>query len=386
MSTDRRDFVKTSMAATVGLALGRGDGGLEAAPRAPAGSLSTVHPLRILILGGTSMLGPHSVAYALGRGHTVSIFTRGRTEPTVHKELFRHVEHLEGDRASDLTALEGRSWDAVIDNSGRSEEWTLASARLLEPSVETYLYTSSTGVYYPYVGTDMREDREVAMEVPAGSSEDVAYTSGVMKARSEQAAREIFGPDRTTVVRPTYMMGPADGTDRFTYWPVRIERGGEILVPGRGHDPVQYVDCRDVSEWMVRLIENRTPGTFNAAGPSSPQGMHEFVHGVRAAFSAAVSWVMIPDYDFLEEHGVSYAVPWIPPIGNNEGSARANLGRALANGLTFRPLAVSCRDLLDWWYSDAVPQDRRDRMISGERSLIAREAAVIAAWKARAGN
>jgi 2'-hydroxyisoflavone reductase len=343
------------------------------------------HPLSILILGGTSFLGPHQVAYALGRGHRVSIFTRGRTQPTVHKALFREVEHLVGDRADDLTALEGRRWDAVIDNSGRQAAWTRDSARLLADHVGLYLYTSSTGVYYPYLGSDIGEDQELVLQVPEGLDEiqSVEYGYGVMKARSEIEARRAFGDGRTVVVRPTYMMGPADQTDRFPYWPVRLDRGGEIMIPGTGHDPVQYVDGRDVAGFMIRLLENGTAGTFNAAGPASTTGMHQFVFGAHAAFSSAASWVMIPDYDFLEAHGVPYAIPWIMPVGENYGSARVDISHAVANGLTFRPLAESCRDILDWWYSDAVTEERRQNMVAGEGSLMAREPEIIAAWKAR---
>jgi len=385
MATDRRDFIKTTAVAGGAVALGLGFPTYTSAdvPEAPPGRAP--HPLKILILGGTSFLGPHQIAYALGRGHTVSIFTRGRTEPTIHTSLFDQVEHLVGDRANDLTALEGRTWDAVIDNSGRQVEWTRDSARLLSDNVDLYLYTSSTGVYYPYLGTNIREDQELVLEMPSGLDENrlAEYSYGVMKANSEIEAKLAFGQDRAIAVRPTYMMGPADQTDRFPYWPVRLDRGGEILVPGKGDDPVQYIDVRDVAEFMIRLVENRTAGAFNAVGPASAKGMHEFVFGAHAAFSSPASWVMIPDYEFLEEHRVLWAIPWIMPVGENFGSARVNIEHGVANGLTFRPLAESCRDILEWWYSDAVSEERRQNMVAGERSLMTREAGIIEAWKAR---
>jgi 2'-hydroxyisoflavone reductase len=336
-------------------------------------------------LGGTSFLGPHQIAYALGRGHSITTFTRGRTQPTVHQELFRHVEPLVGDREDNLEALRGRTWDVVIDNSGNRAAWTAASAELLRDSVDLYVYTSSTGVYYPYRGSDIREDTEPVLVVPDGINEEqqMEYGFGVMKAKSEIEARRAFGNDRTLVVRPTYMMGPADRTDRFTYWPVRLASGGEVLVPGRGDDPVQYIDVRDVGEWMVRLAEDRVIGTFNAVGPPSATGMHRFVYGAHAAFSSAASFVMIPDYDFLIERRIPYVIPWIMPTGDNYGSARVNNERGIANGLVFRPLADSVQDIHEWWYSDAVSEERRTRMVSGERSLMAREADVIAAWRAR---
>lgn len=387
MSKSRREFLNTSVRAGAAMSA-LAHPGLAAALALPSGPSTPVQsargPLSILILGGTSFIGPHVIAYAMSRGHSVTTFTRGRTEPTVHGALFRDVEQLIGDRENDLEALRGRTWDAVIDNSGRRVEWTESSARLLRDNVDLYLYTSSTGVYYPYLGSDIDERTELVLEVPEGLDEEegLEYGYGVMKANSELAARGAFGDDRTIVVRPTYIMGPGDRTDRFTYWPVRLSRGGEVLVPGRSADPVQYIDVRDVAGWMVRLIEDRSVGTFNVVGPSSATGMHAFVQGAHAAFSSPASFVMIPDYDFLTQHGVGFAIPWIMPIGNNAGSALTSTSWAVQNGLTFTPLAESVRDITEWWHSDAVAEERRANMVSGQRSLMAREAAIIAAWKA----
>lgn len=377
---DRRGFLTSSAGAASALAA-LGPSALEAASTP---SPRVRHPLSILILGGTSFLGPHQIAYAMGRGHSITTFTRGRTEPTVHQRLFEQVEHLIGDRDSDLSALRNRRWDAVIDNSGQRVEWATEAAELLRDSVDSYLYTSSTGVYYPYLGEDIDESTEVAMEVPAGEEENGAYTYGVMKARSEAEVRRIMGEDRAILVRPTYIFGPADRTDRFTYWPVRLARGGDVLVPGPD-DRVQYIDVRDVASWMIRLIENRTAGTFNAVGPARPTTMQAFVHGAHAAFSSPVRFVPVTDRDFLSEHGVRFAVPWIPPIGNNYGSAHASPVRALEHGLTYTPLAVSVRDTYEWWRSGAVPDERRERMETNDRALIVREPEILAAWAARAG-
>ena len=340
------------------------------------------HPLKILILGGTSFLGPHQIKYALDRGHSISIFTRGKTKPTIHKKYFKEVEHLIGDRVDNLDALRGRTWDAVIDNSGRQEKWTKDSAELLVDKVNLYLYTSSTGVYYPYLQPDIQEDRKLVQEVPKGINDyqKMEYDYGVMKTRSEHAARKVYG-DRTIIVRPTYMMGPGDRTDRFIYWPVRISRGGEVLVPGKPEDPVQYIDIRDVAAFMIRLIENRTTGTFNAVGPASSTHMPAFVYGVHAAFSSNVSFIPIPDYAFLEKQNISYIVPWIVPTGNNACSALVSNKRAIANGLTFTPLAASVRDIYDWWHSDAVTEDRRIKLISDKDSIISREEKIIALWR-----
>ncbi len=370
--TTRREFLTTTAHAAI------------AAPLLPLVERAAPHPMRILILGGTAFLGPHIVAYALGRGHSVTTFTRGRTEPTVHRGLFRHVEPLVGDRSEGLDALAGRSWDVVIDNSGQRVEWATQAAEALRDRVESYVYTSSTGVYYPYLGDSISEDTELVMEVPVGADGEASreYSYGVMKARSEAEVRRIFGEDRAIIVRPTYIMGPGDRTHRFTYWPVRLERGGEVMVPGKADDPVQYIDVRDVAEWMVRLAETRTAGTFNTAGPAAPMTMHRFVHAAQGAFSAPTTFVPIDDYAFLAEHGVGYRIPWIPPVGNNYGSARADISRALANGLTFRPLAESVRDTFEWWDSGAVPADQQARL-TGPESVMGREAEIIAAWRRR---
>ncbi len=312
-------------------------------------------PLSILILGGTGFLGPHLVAYGLDGGHTITTFTRGRTVPSVNRERYAQVESLIGDRQNDLEALRGRSWDAVIDDSGQRVAWTRDSATLLKDHVELYLYTSSTGVYYPYLTADISEDTAPVLEMPEGLDEERAgeYRYGVMKANSELEARAAFGDDRTIVVRPTYMMGPADTSDRFPYWPERLSRGGEVLVPGRVDDPVQYVDVRDVASWMIRLIEDHRAGTFNAVGPASPTGMMRFVHGADAPFDARA------DFDNR---------------------------KAIAAGLTFRPLAESMHDTHVWWHGDGVTEERRQRLVSGEHALMAREASILAAWKARGAS
>ncbi len=342
-----------------------------------------VHPLRILILGGTSFLGPHLIQYALGRGHSVTIFTRGQSQPTVLRHLYRDVEQLIGDRNDNLEALKGRAWDVVIDNSGYRVQWTRDSAELLKDSIGLYLYTSSTGVYYPYLGSDTQEDTDLVLEPAPGIPDNEDSRYGIMKSLSEIEARKAFGEDRTIIVRPTYVIGPGDASNRFPYWPVRLERGGEVFVPGRGHDPVQFIDVRDLTEFMIRLAEQRNTDTFNVVAPASEMGMHAFVYGAHAATSSAVSWVMIPDYDFLKEQNVPYVVPWIMPVDDNYGSARAKNDHAVSNGLTFRPLAQTCMDVLSWWYSDTITDERRARLTEGPRSLMAREADIIAAWRSR---
>jgi 2'-hydroxyisoflavone reductase len=204
-----------------------------------------------------------------------------------------------------------------------------------------------------------------------------------MKSLSELEARKAFGDDRTIVVRPTYIVGPGDTSNRFPYWPVRMDRGGETLVPGKADDPVQFIDVRDLTEWMIRLAEQQASGTFNVAGPASPLGMHEFTQIVHDAVGSTGTLVHVDDYDFLLEHRLQFAVPWIMPTDDYVGSARINNQRAVANGLTFRPLDQITRDVLGWWNTDAVDEERRKRLVSGPRSLMAREPEILAAWSAR---
>ena len=234
--TTRRDFIQ--MAAV--------SGGLVAMTRNPAPqgtpASSTAPPLRILILGGTSFIGPHQVRYALERGHSVTLFNRGRT----NGHLFPEVEKLVGDRNDNLEALKGREWDVVIDNSASRPRWVREAAQLLAGHVDQYLFVSTISVYADNSIVNMDEDGPLlTLENPTPEAlEDARANYGPLKALCEAEAERAF-PNRTTVVRPGLIVGPGDGTDRFTYWPVRIDRGGEILAPGDPTDAVQFVDARD---------------------------------------------------------------------------------------------------------------------------------------------
>ncbi|OIQ30968.1 MAG: hypothetical protein BM564_01790 [Bacteroidetes bacterium MedPE-SWsnd-G2] len=351
-------------------------------------ALSTAEkkPLKILILGGTSFLGPHQVSYALNRGHSVSIFTRGKTKPSIHKDLFDKVEQLVGDRKNNLKALENRKWDAVIDNSGRDAEWTKSSAELLKENCGLYLYTSSTGVYYPYLKSDYKEDAKVLLKEPQDITDEyekIEYWYGVMKANSELETIKQFGKDRSIIVRPTYMIGPADKSNRFIHWPIKLNRGGEVLVPGKANDMVQYIDVRDVAQWMIRLIEDKNVGTFNAVGPKEQQNMYDFVEEAKSAFTAKSSLVVVDNYEFLKSQNISDIVPWIMPINNNSGSAKINNQKGIANGLTFTALRKTVKDTHNWWTSDAVSQEQRDKVELNPESVLAREKSILEQWKSR---
>lgn len=379
MTPTRRTFLQVSAGSAAALALGL-DGRTSPLAAEPASAERAARPLRVLVLGGTSFVGPHLIHDLLERGHTVSMFNRGRTKPLIFPKIFDRVEHLIGDRGGDLSALKGRTWDAVIDDSGQRVEWVRASARLLANEARYYLFVSSTGVFLPYRTVGITEAVQPRLQDDP-PRDPPSY--GVMKARSEKEVEHAFG-ERAIIVRPNYIVGPGDTTDRFPYWPVRISEGGEVLVPGSCDDPVQFMDVRDLTEWMVHLVERGVTGVFNGGGPFYHQAtIAEMVYAIRAVTDERVDWVWIDDYDFLRAHGITYMTPWIMPVGDELGHTRIDFQKAVAHGLTFRPLATTVRDTLAWWASDAVGPERRAHpkfVLTRER-----EARIIAAWKARRG-
>jgi 2'-hydroxyisoflavone reductase len=321
-------------------------------------------------------LGVAEVNYALARGHRVTLFNRGRTNP----QLFPDVEKLIGDRDNNLTALEGREWDVVIDNSSSIPRWVRQSAGLLKHSASQYIFVSSLSVIADnsVIGAD--ESIAVAQLEDPTVEQITGETYGGMKALCEQFTMEEFG-DGGTVVRPGLIVGPMDVSDRFTYWPVRIDRGGEVLAPGAPTDPVQIVDVRDLGAWLVRVAEDQYTGVYNATGPAAPMSMAEMLYGIRAATDANVSFTWV-NADFLEEHGVrpwGDMPTWIPPRDGMEGFSTVNCAKAIAHGLTFRPLAETASDTILWWKT--LPEERRNTTRAGLPAD--REVEVLAAWHSR---
>jgi 2'-hydroxyisoflavone reductase len=346
---DRRDFLRGVGVVGTGMAAGftPGFAGLRAGEsHVPTSSSRVAAPKRLLILGGTGFIGPHMVRYAVERGHEVTIFTRGRTQADLPD-----VEHLIGDRNDDLKSLEGRTWDVVLDNNSRDYRWTRLSAGLLKDSAEHYLFVSSVSAYAP---TGLEDPERVFMEPIQDESatlftppedwkdgDDAHY--GLTKALAEAEAEKAF-PGRTTIVRPGLIVGPGDTTDRFTYWPVRIHRGGEVLAPGTGEDATQIIDVRDLTEWIVRLVEDGATGAFNGTGPEARLSMAEMLYGIRAITSTPVTMTWVPT-SFLSEHGVrpwSHMPTWIP----GDPQSFVSVTKAVEAGLTFRPLAVTALDTL----------------------------------------
>ncbi|MCW5776799.1 MAG: NAD-dependent epimerase/dehydratase family protein [Phycisphaeraceae bacterium] len=395
MLTTRREFLQSSAALSAGLALGVAP---ALAMRQPA---RIAKPMRILILGGTGFLGPAIVEAALERGHSLTLFNRGRTEQrTGHTfEGRERIEKRHGNRdprrladeaaepgpdnPMGLTQLREGEWDAVIDTSAYFPRVVNASAELLSGRVGQYVFISTVSVYASHAKVNADETSPLGT-IPDPTVEQVTGESyGPLKALCEQAA-EASMPGKATIVRPGLIVGPGDPTDRFTYWPVRVARGGEVLAPGTPNDPVQIIDVRDLAEWIVRLIEKRTMGIFDALGPDRGIGIGEVLQACKQASDsdAIFRWA---DAAFLREQGVSgwSDMPaWLPPEGDYAGFGQRSCARAIAAGLTFRTILTTAEDTLAWW--NTQPEDRTARLRAGISPE--REAAVLEALAKRNGG
>ncbi len=338
---------------------------------------------RILILGGTGFLGPQLVEAARSRGHTVTLFNRGKTRP----QLFPDVEKLHGDRdpkiGEGLKALEGRKWDAVIDTSGYVPRVARASAELLAPNVGHYVFISTISVYKELPRPGMDESAPLAT-VEDPKNENVRENYGALKALCEQAVEAAF-PGRTTTIRPGLIVGPDDPTQRFTYWPVRVAEGGEVLAPP-GADPAQFIDVRDLAEWTLLTLENRDFGTFNATGPARPLAMRELLEACKQASgsNATFTWA---DAAFLEKHKVRpwMDLPvWVTPAGEMAGMSSVSNAKAMARGLKFRPVVDTARDTLTWF--NGLPPERQAELRKRAGLPPEREREVLAAWRQEQGG
>lgn len=316
----RRDFLRSTAVAGGALLAGR-DVLLARAARVRDARSNA--KLNLLILGGTGFIGPHLVRHAVARGHTVTIFTRGRRDADFPESVVR----LTGDRNGDLQSLEGKRWDAVVDDSATNPAWVAASAALLKNSVQRYLFTSSTGVFYPYLARGIDENGPIKLDVD--DPKDGSATFGVAKAKCEREVMNAFG-DRGIVVRPTYIIGPGDTSDRFPYWPQRLARGGEVLAPGKRDDPVQFIDVRDLAEFYVKLLEDGKRGAYNAVGPRTPMTSRQFYEQARAAINPDATLVFVDDYAFLEQHKIEEAIPWAMLKGSDDGMMSIRNGKARA--------------------------------------------------------
>lgn len=385
---NRRTFVKLSAAAGGALSLGLTPTLGAAAPVrvvALEGVPKAKKALNILILGGTGFTGPHQVRYALARGHRLTLLNRGRQEVAWPAE----VEELSADRneaGAVAAALGGRSWDVCIDNPTTLPSWVRDAGQALQGKVKQYVFISTISTYADNSRPGMDETTALAQydgeDALAETMESYRASGGrlygPLKVASEKEAEKWF-PGMVTVIRPGLIVGPGDQSDRFTYWPVRIDRGGEVLAPGTGEDPTQIIDARDLAEWTIRMVEETGYGVYNATGRS--RSISEMLYGVRAATTSDAQFTWVPQ-EFLadqEVRGWSHMPVWVANREDNGGWSRVSIQRALDRGLTFRPLAETTRDTLEWWAK--LPAERRASMTSGLKPE--REAEVLAAWKAR---
>lgn len=386
MSRPRREFLTTS--AWLG-----GAAGLAAlTPRAvtamfaPAQTVErAATPLRILILGGTGFIGPHQVRYAVARGHRVTLFNRGRTNPGLFKGM-ANIEERIGDRApnpGDYASLKDGEWDVVIDNPTTRPRWVREAAAAVKGRAAHYLFISTISVYAANDTPGADETAKVATtttpDVESGPEFPPLY--GPLKALSEQEAEKVF-PGRTTIVRPGLIVGVGDTSDRFTYWPVRIARGGEVLAPP-ADDPLQIIDARDLSEWVIRCCEAKTYGVFNATGPAARFTVKQMLEGIRTTSGATATFTHVPT-SFLRSQtppvrGWSDLPVWMPPEGDVAGFTQRSIAKAVAKGLTFRPFADTVRETLAFYNQQT--EERKAQLRAGISPE--REAQVLAAWKAR---
>ena len=390
MTASRRTFVKWSatFAGAIGIDLFTGRP-LQATPvrertsrhlsRAPA-------PLSILVIGGTGFTGPEQVECALERGHRVTVINRNRTRPDFFKGKSQ-VEQLIGDLNADMSALRGRTFDAVLDIPTTAPFWVRNVAQYMKGRTKHYTFISTLSVYADNAtpGAD-----ETAPTLPMPADVDPFTTDpamrgryyGQLKAYSEKLVRETY--PESLIIRPGLIVGPLDPSDRFTYWPVRIDRGGDVMAPGSPTDPVQFIDARDLAEWTIRMIEGKETGTYNATGPEKPLTMAEMLYGIKAVTTSGAQFTWVPA-DFLARQNVRgwRDMPvWVPPTPANAGFSRRSAAKAIAKGLTFRPLAVTAKDTLDWAKTRTAEQQNAlaEGRVAGLSA--AREAEVLAAWRA----
>lgn len=392
----RRDFVALAAASATSIAFARrAAAGAQAAP-ASASQASAVkkadRPLKILVLGGTAFIGPEFVEHATARGHTLTLFNRGKTRPG----LFPNLEKLRGDRdpkkGEGLKSIEaeiakGREWDIVLDNCGYYPRHVKASAELLAPKVKKYIFVSSISAFKEGAPPNSDEGYPVAtLEDPNVEDMGGGRFYGGLKALCEQAA-EAAMPGRVANVRPGFIVGPGDFTGRFSYWPLRARQGGEMLGPGTPNDPVQWIDVRDLAEWLVAVAEQGMTGVYIATGPKKPGTIGEVIESsVRVAKATAakpesvdtkVTWVPT-EFLVSQQVGIGSDLPiWIPPEGEYAGFHQWNVSKAVAAGLTFRPVDETMRGIFHW--HDTITEEDKKFLRPAGMSLD-REKAVLAAW------
>jgi 2'-hydroxyisoflavone reductase len=308
--------------------------------------------MKILIIGGTRFVGRHLVDSARARGHSVTLFNRGKSNPA----LFADLQTVRGDRETDLALLAGSRWDAVIDTCGYFPRIVGLSAEALRESVGQYVFISSISVYSDNATIGVDENGAVS-KIEDETLEQITNESyGALKFLCEQVVQRAYG-DHALVIRPGLIVGPNDISDRFTYWPVRVARGGDVLAPDRPSAPTQLIDVRDLADFIIHMIEQKTGGVFNATGPDYELTMGSLLDTCKqvSGSNANFRWASL---EFLEQNKVepwSELPAWVPDVGESAGFSRLSVARALRTGLTFRPLAETVKDTLAW--ATTLPAD-----------------------------
>ena len=335
--------------------------------------------LKILVLGGTAFLGPAVVHLALARGHRVELYNRGRTNP----HLFEDLKQYHGDRRNTHEPIAGRGYDVVLDTSGYVPRVVRDAAETVRDEVDRYFFISTISVYASFEQRHMDEDAPlVRLEDP--SVEEVnGETYGGLKALCEQAVEEAM-PGRVCTIRPGLIVGPMDRTDRFTYWPVRVSRGGEVLAPGEPTQAIAFIDVRDLAEFIVRCMEDGVTGVYNATSDPGRFTTGQLLETCKRVSGSDARFTWVPA-DFLEAQEVapwSEMPVWLPAQGEYAGFGTVEVRRAMAKGLHFRPLEKTVSDTLDWWRTQP---ESAEGPRSALRAGIApdKEQKVLAAWHAR---
>ncbi len=331
--------------------------------------------MRILLIGGPRFLGYHLIESALKRGHQLTLFNRGRTNPN----LFPEVERIQGDRTVNLDGLKNHQWDAVIDTCGYQPRIVRMSLDALGGKIGHYTFISSISVYSDEETPNQAEDAPTGIMADPTVEEITGETYGPLKVLCEQAVAEAM-PGRHLNIRPGLIVGPYDPSDRFTYWPARVARGGDILAPGKPTTVTQIIDARDLADWTILMIESGKTGVYNATGPRFPLSMADILYTCKrvSGSDAHFTWV---DDEFLMEQRVGAFVEmplWVPPSA--AGLMSVNIDKALANGLVFRSLSQTCQDTLEW-QAQRPPEYAWRGGLTPER-----EAQLLGLWKGRQEN
>jgi 2'-hydroxyisoflavone reductase len=344
-------------------------------------------PLNMLVIGGTKFIGPHLVNYALARGHKLTLLNRNQSRPDMFKGK---VEQIIGDLNTDVSGLKGKSFDTVMDIPTQIPLWVKNTSQYLAGNVKHYVFVSTLSVYRDTSKAGIDESGETT-PMPERVTDPYALQNGASYAANksflEKDVQKAY-PGANLIVRPGFIVGPLDPTDRFTYWPVRVRRGGEMILPGKASDPMQFCDVRDLAEWFVRMAENKETGIYNCDGPTKePMPIGEMVNVMKSALKSDAKFVEIPAAFLREQQARSFPM-WTSPEGSYVGYSQMRHDKALAKGLTYRPLETTIRDTLAW--HDSRPEADRKPLEEGTRRGIgltpAREAEVIAAWRARQGG